>query len=253
MKVETRGEGEIELTILGSVHGDEPAGKKAIEKILWKDYDFRKAVKFIIVNEEALEQDERFLDTDLNRSFPGDIDSDQREERIAAELLSEIGDSKVLDIHTTHSFDRPFANAKTFGDPEMEMIKATGAKYAVKFEEDDGTLTDFVTGITLEAGRQHSDEAVENAVNVIENFLAYFGVIDKGFEASDPDLFVHEEEVEGDWGFLKKNFQKVEKGEVYARREGEELRAKEDFYPVLMSTDGYEGMLGHKASKVERN
>ncbi len=252
MKVETRGTGDIEFTFIGSIHGDEPAGKRAIEKILEKDYDFRKAVKFIIVNEEALEQDERFLDEDLNRSFPGDIDSDQREERLAAELLSEIGDSKVLDIHTTHSFDRPFANAKTFEDPEMEMIKATGAEDAVKFEEGDGTLTDFVTGIVVEAGTQHSDEAVENAVNVIENFLAYFGVLDREFEASDPDLFVHEEEVEGDWEFLKENFQKVEKGEVYARREGEQLRAKEDFYPVLMSTDGYEGMLGHKASKVEK-
>ncbi len=252
MKVETRGTGEIEFTVTGSIHGDEPAGKKAIEKILEKDYNYRKAVKFIIVNEEALEQDERFLDTDLNRSFPGKIDSDQMEEKLAAKLLSEIGDTKVLDIHTTHSFDKPFANTKSFEDPQMEMIKASGAEYAVKFEEGEGTLTDFVTGIVVEAGTQHSDQAVENAVNVIENFLAYFGVIDEGFEASDPELFVHEEEVEGDWEFLKENFRKVEKGEVYARRDDEELVAERDFYPVLMSTEGYDGMLGHKASKIEK-
>ena len=253
MEVETRGTGQIEFTVIGSIHGDEPAGKKAIEKILAKDFDYKKAVKFIIANEEALEQDERFLDTDLNRSFPGDIESNQREERLASKLLNEIGDTKVLDIHTTQSFDRPFANTKSFEDPEMQMIKASGAEYAVRFDEGSGALTDFVQGIVVEAGNQHSDQAVENAVNVIENFLAYFGIIDKEFEASDPQLFIHEEEVEGDWEFLKENFQKVEKGEVYARREGEELRAEEDFYPVLMSTSGYEGMLGHKASKFERN
>ncbi|MFO7794485.1 MAG: succinylglutamate desuccinylase/aspartoacylase family protein [Candidatus Nanohaloarchaea archaeon] len=249
MKVETRGTGEIEFTIIGSIHGDEPAGKKAIKNVLEKDLKYNKAVKFIIANEEALEEDERFLDTDLNRSFPGDIDSDQREERLAAKLLSEIGASKVLDIHTTHSFDRPFANTKSFEDPEMEMIQASGADYAVKFEEDSGTLTDFATGVVVEAGTQHSDQAVENAVNVIENFLAYFGVIDAEFEASDPELFVQKEKVEGDWRFLKENFQKVEKGEVYARRDNEELIAEEDFYPVLMSTNGYDGVLGHKASK----
>lgn len=252
MKVEIRGEGEPEYTIIGSVHGDEPAGKKAIEKFLEKDFEFNKPVKFIVANEKALEQDKRFLDTDLNRSFPGSIDSDEREERLAAKLLEEIGNTKVLDLHTTHSFNKPFSNTKSFEDPEMEMIKASGAEYAVKFEGGSGTLTDFATGIVVEAGYQHSDEAVENAVNVIENFLAYFDVIESDYEASNPELFVHEEEVEGDWEFLKENFQKVEEGEVYARRGDEELVAEEDFYPVLMSTNGYEGMLGHKASKVDK-
>lgn len=250
MEVETRGTGEIEFTIVGSIHGDEPAGKKAIEKFLKKDYDYKKAVKFIIANEEALEEDQRFLDTDLNRSFPGDIDSGNREERLAAKLLSEIEDTKVLDIHTTHSFDRPFATVKSFEN--LEMVKASGAEYAVKFEKGEGTLTDFATGIVVEAGFQHSDEAIENAVNVIENFLAYYDAIDKDYELSDPELFVHEDDVDGNWEFLKDNFQKVDKGEVYAKREDEELVAEEDFYPVLMSTNGYEGMLGHKASKVKR-
>lgn len=253
MKVETRGTGATEFTVVGSIHGDEPAGEEAIEKILEKDFNYNKAVKFIVANEEALEQDERFLDADLNRSFPGGIDSDQREERLAAELLNEVGDTKVLDIHTTHSFDRPFANTKSFEGSEMEMVKASGSDYAVKFEEAEGTLTDFAEGIVVESGAQQSDQAVENAVNVIENFLAYFGVIDSEFEASEPELFVHEEKVEGDWEFLKENFQKVEKGEVYARRDNEELIAEEDFYPVLMSTNGYDGILGHKASKVEGN
>lgn len=251
MKVFKKGEGKPEFTIIGSMHGDEPAGKKAIEKVLEKDHSYKKPVKFIVANEEALNKDERFMDSDLNRVFPGDIGSRDREKKLAAELLNEVGDSKVLDMHTTYSFDRPFASTKSFEDPEMEMIKASGSEYAVKFDEEGGTLTDFVPGIVVEAGLQQSEQAVENAVNVIENFLAYFDIIDANFKALEPELFVHEEEVDGNWEFLKENFQKVEEGEVFARRRNEELVAEKDFYPVLMSTNGYEGMLGHKASKLD--
>ena len=251
MKVYQRGNGDPEFTVTGSIHGDEPVGKKAIEKILDKDFEFLKPVQFIVVNEEALELDKRFVEVDLNRSFPGFKESEIKEERLAAQLLDQIGDSKVLDIHSTHSFDRPFATTESFDNPMMEMLKASGVENAVKFAEDSGTLTDYVEGIVVESGLQHSDQAVENAVDVIENFLAYFGVIDEEFEASDPEKFVQQEKVEGDWQFLAENFQKVEKGDVYARNEeDEELVAEKDFYPVLMSTEGYEGMLGHKAQKL---
>lgn len=251
MKVYKFGEGKPEFTITGSIHGDEPAGKKAIEDIIEQDLEFQCPVQFIIVNEEALEENKRFLEADLNRSFPGDRGSSKHEERLAAELLEKIGDSKVLDIHTTHSFDRPFANTKSFEDPEMKMIEASNVDYTVKFEEDSGILTDYAKGIVVEAGHQGTEKAVENAVDVIKNFLAYFKVIEGDFKASDPEKFVQGEKVEGDWEFLAENFQKVEKGEIYAKRDGEELIAEESFYPVLMSTEGYEGVLGHKARKVE--
>lgn len=251
MKVYKQGEGEPLFTVTGSIHGDEPCGKRAIEKILNEDLNYKKPVKFIIVNEEALEADERFLEADLNRSFPGDKNSEKHEERLAAELLEQIGESKVLDIHTTHSFDRPFANTKSLEGPEMEMIRASGAEYAVKFEGGSGTLTDSVTGIVIEAGFQHSDNAVNNAVEVVKNFLGYFDVIERDFEGSNPRKFIQQEKVEGDWEFLAENFEKVDKGEIYACRDNEELIAEEAFYPVLMSTNGYKGVLGHKAQKFE--
>lgn len=251
MKVFKKGEREPKFSIIGSIHGDEPAGKKAIEKILEKDFDYKKPVKFIIANEEALQEDKRYLDSDLNRVFPGDINSEDREEKLAAKILEEVGDSKVLDIHTTYSFERPFATTKSFENPEMGMIKASGANYAVKFDEERGTVKDFATGIVVEVGLQHSDQAVKNAIEVIENFLSYYDVIGGDFEVSDPELFLHEEQVEGNWEFLKENFQKVEEGEIFARRGDKELTADQDFYPVLMSTNGYEGILGHKASKLD--
>lgn len=248
MQVYNRGEGEPELTIVGSLHGDEPAGRKAIQRILDEEPDFRRPVKFIVANEEALGEDIRFIDTDLNRSFPGDPESGSHEERLAAELLEEI-DGKVLDIHTTHSYPEPFATLKD-RETDIELLKASGVEKAVLFSGSSGTLTEYVDGIVVEAGHQKSEEAVENAVKVIRNFLAYYDVLERDYRDVEAEVYEHTSKVEGNWSFTAENFQKVEKGEVYAERDGEKLRAEEGFYPVLMSTDGYEGMLGFKAKKI---
>lgn len=253
MKVEEVGNGSPEVTIVGSMHGDEPAGKKAIENILDKKLEFQKPVRFLIANEEALKEDTRYLEKDLNRSFPGDSESEFHEERLAAEILSEVKDSIVLDIHTTMSYPEPFATVKQVNQETVELLKAANVDKAVSFEEgDSGSMTESVDrGIVVEAGRQKSEQAVENAEEIILNFLAYFGAIDREFQTSDPDFFRYYETVEGDWEFKAENFKLVEEGEVYAERKGEKLIAEEDFYPVLMSTNGYEGQLGYKSRKIE--
>ncbi len=250
MKVFQRGEGDPELAVVGSVHGDEPVGKKAIKKLLQQEIEFQKPVEFVIANEKALKIGKRFVDTDLNRSFPGDSQSHKHEERLASRLLDRLEGLKVLDIHSTHSYGRPFATCTSFEGQQMEIIEASGVDKAVKFSEDVRTLANYVDGVVVEAGYQSSDKAVENALGVIRNFLAYFGAIEREHQESEVDFFVEHEKVEGDWDFVAENFKQVQKGEVYARRDDEELVAEERFCPVLMSTNGYNGVLGHKASKV---
>ncbi|WP_414837980.1 succinylglutamate desuccinylase/aspartoacylase family protein [Candidatus Nanosalina sp. VS9-1] len=251
MKIYKRGEGEPEITVVGSVHGDEPAGRDAIENFLDENHEFLRPVQFIIANEEALEKDVRFLDTDLNRVFPGDSESESHEERLASEIMSAIEGTKVLDLHTTRSYPQPFATFTDLNDTTRHMLAGSGVKNAVHFPEQSGTLHEQVDGIVVETGHQGTPQARRNAEGVIKNFLAAQDVLDIDFEESDPVIFRYYETVEGDWQFLADNFKKVEKGEVFAERDGEKLEASESFYPVLMSTDGYEGMLGFKARKLE--
>lgn len=252
MKVVTRGEGLPEITVIGSLHGDEPAGEKAIRKILDSNLEFQKPVKFIIANEEALAKNERYLEADLNRSFPGNPDSNLHEERLASEILEEVGDTEVLDIHTTRSYPDPFAVIKSREDEIIDLVSESNVDYAVHFPSRSGNIQEFVTGLTVETGLQGTEEATENAVEAIKNFLAAQGALDLDFSTSDPDLFEYFETVEGNWTFEAENFQKVEEGEVYATRGDEELVAEQDFYPVLMSTHGYEGQLGYKAHRIEK-
>lgn len=251
MKVQTKGNGEPEITVVGSIHGDEPAGKKAIERILEENLEYKRPVKFITANEKAVEKGERYLDADLNRSFPGDKQSSLHEERLAAQILEEIGDSTVLDIHTTRSHPEPFATLKDTDEKTVELVSSTNVEKAVYFPNDSGTMTGYVDGVIVETGYQESEKAVKNAVKIIKNFLAYHGAIDREYETSEPDIYRYTETVDGDWRFKAENFEKVEKGEVYAVKDGEKLEAEEDFYPVLMSTNGYDGQLGYKAEKIE--
>lgn len=254
MEVIKKGAGEPELVVVGSVHGDEPAGKKAIKRVLENHEKFLKPVKFIIANEEALEKGERYVEADLNSSFSGDPDSDKREERLAARIAEHVKGKKVLDLHTTHSTEKPFANVKNFEQDTLQLLKHSGVDNSACFPEQTGVLIEMAsTGVLVETGPQGTENAVEDAEKVLENFLACQGVIEGECVQNKPDLFRHFDTVEGDWVFEAENFQKVEQGEVYATRENEELEAEEEFYPVLMSTNGYEGKLGYKAEKVDRN
>jgi hypothetical protein len=40
--------------------------------------------------------------------------------------------------------------------------------------------------------------------------------------------------------------------EIFGSKDGEEKLAEESFYPVLMSTDGYEDMIGFQAKKLNK-
>ncbi len=254
MKVYTRGEGTPELVVVGSVHGDEPAGRKAINKLLEQEFEFRNPVKFIIANEEALEENERYLEADLNSSFPGDSGSEKHEERLASELEEHVRGKKVLDLHTTHSSSEPFATLKDVTDEGLKMLESTAVDNAVYFPGSSGVLIESAdTGIIIETGIQGTEKAAEDSYKVLKNFLACEGVIRGECSLSDPDIFKYTETVEGDWEFKAENFQKVEEGQIFAERDGEQLKAEKDFYPALMSTDGYNGKLGYKTEHMGKS
>ena len=251
MRVVEKGEGKPEYGVLACMHGDEPSGKKAIEKLFESEYEFQKPVKFVIANEEALEENERFLDADLNRSFPGDPESSKHEERLAARFLDELKGMSVIDLHSTRSKPVPFMTFGEMNSKILKMMKNTGVDKACYFEESSGVLGEYLDAFIVESGPQRTEEATEMAFEILKNYLVAEEIIQADFEISNPEIFKYYETVEGGgWEFLAKNFSKVEKGEVFAKSGTTELISTEDFYPVLMSTDGYEDVLGQKAKKL---
>jgi len=109
MDVHDLGEGEPEVAVVGAIHGDEPCGARAVRRLLDADLDLERPVRLIVANEAALDAGVRYLDADLNRSFPGDPDAESHEARLDDELLDALDGCSTLAIHSTQSYAEPFA------------------------------------------------------------------------------------------------------------------------------------------------
>lgn len=249
MRVIEKGDGRPEIAVVACMHGDELCGREAVERFLESDFELKKPVKFIVANEEAMEKGERFVDTDLNRCFPGNLESERHEERLAAELMQELEGLKSLTLHSMEEFDEMFCLVNTVDE---DLITATGVEIAVDVAPlDKDSVEKYLDAVSVEVGEVGSDEASENAYDVLLNFLAYFDVIDREKPEERTELFEMYEAVPGNYEFLAENFKKVEEGEKFAENEEEELVAEEAFYPILMSSDGYDEILGFRGRRLE--
>jgi succinylglutamate desuccinylase len=251
MEVETVGDGEPEYCVLALIHGDETAGRKAVERVLEKidgeELELLEPFKVVYASTDAAEMGEKFIDQDLNRSFPGDPDSNVYEERLAAEIADELEGMKVLDLHTTAS-ENKFGVVLDQSDESIEEISKTGVEKAVDFEDSSARIPGC-TRVAVEASRK--GRPVSHLERMVVSYLSCSEVVKGECRRQRPDIFEIYDEVEGSrWKFDAENFTLVEKGEVFAFHGKETLKADEDFYPVLMSDDGYENIIGFKARKV---
>jgi hypothetical protein len=253
MNVRTLGDGDPTLAVVACLHGDELCGKRAVDRLVDAGPSVSAPVSLVIANEPAVDAGVRYLDEDLNRAFPGDPDGDTRESRLAADLLAELDGTPVLDLHATVSQADPFALVHDLTPTTARLARATGVDRVVDVSYVAGGLISHVPGVAVECGLKGTDEAAATASVILESVLACTGVTDGDCRESDPEVFEIFSVVEGgDWEFLGTNFERVDEGERYARGDDGDLRAEEPFYPVLMSTDGYEDILGYRARRRGR-
>ena len=251
MHVETLGDGRPEYTILACVHGDETCGWHAFNRLKASDVTLRAPVKFVLANERAFKLGYRFCDVDLNRSMPGDASSEQHEVRLAARLRRELDGTTVIDFHSTESRGCPYAIVTGGDGASRRLARSTGLGRLVDMSHVGGGVTEHVTGVAIECGYHDDEDAASSAHRILLHFLAAEGLVDRPYVRSTPKMY----EVFGDasgrgFEFVGENFRRVEPGEVFARRNGTVQRAEEPFYPVLMSTCGYEGRIGFMARRA---
>jgi len=256
MRIEQLGDGEPEIAVVGGIHGDEPCGVRAVEHLLETDPELKRPVKCIVANEEALVENTRYLDADLNRAFPGDPDSDDHERRLAADLLAELKGCVSLSMHSTQSYTEPFGvidDDATFAKSVCPSLSLDAVVDASDFI--DGRLIRHADVVEVECGYQGSDHATENAIELAEEFLVAVGAL-AGEPPATRDLplyrLTHEvpKEPADVYDVPATNFERVAPGETYASVDGKELVASEPFYPVLMSPYGYEDEFGYAAELV---
>lgn len=253
MRVTTVGAGDPDVVVAGAIHGDEPCGATAIDLFLAEDHDIQRPVKFIVVNEPALEWNTRYIDTDVNRVLPGDPSSDAYEERLAHDFFQEVMGCTGLGLHSTVSYDRPFGAVANIDSRKRDTFAAMRHVEHVMDTtpvSNGRRCVDLPWFVDVEAGEQGTEDAAEYAYEVMIDFLTFTDVL-PGESSSTPtsvyrvfDLIWKEDDAE--YHFLRENFELIEEGEVYATRNGEELVAERDFWPILMSDHGHEDLFGYR-------
>ncbi|WP_144797882.1 M14 family metallopeptidase [Halorubrum depositum] len=247
--------GSARVAIVGGIHGDEPAGERIVRRLA-DELDETGAgsgcVRLIVANEPALAAGTRYTDADLNRVFPGDPDSDEYERALAPRLAAELeGMDAVLALHTSHSAPPPFA---IYSDP-TESVRRSVTGMPVEFVVDSGglrsTTLDSVVPhtVSIEVGRQGSEEAVAFGYEACLAFLRAHGALD-----DEPPTFTETTVVAGDEEVPKgggeprvhfANFEAIPPGAVFAEDDVYTHRVeKEGVVPILASEHGYEEIFG---------
>ncbi len=251
------------VAVVAGIHGDEPCGVHAVEELLADPPAVSRPVRIVIANERAVERGVRYVDEDLNRSFPGDPNAETHEGRLAARLSAELAGCTTLALHSTRSHPEPFAVV----DERTPLADRLVPRLPVVSLVETGTRVEgriFASvprTIEVECGRQETPDAAENAEELVEAFLAATGVTDES-PVGDGDrtdgeplpVFRLRERIPkppaSEYAVTGRNFERVERGEAFARADDEMLSADEPFYPVLLSADGYENAFGYVADRV---
>lgn len=188
------------LIVVGSVHGNEPAGALALRSISKSlsslSSGIRGRIYFLAGNTRALAQKARFIDRDLNRlwteenlsavrskEFVEDLELDE----LAAIFDRVLGEAKaevyVLDLHTTSAGGATFA---TVGDTLRNRHFAQQFPVTILLgieEQLSGTMLEHLNNkgaVTLgfEGGQHDSAEAVENHAALVWLALTVTGILD---------------------------------------------------------------------------
>jgi predicted deacylase len=260
MRIHQLGDGTPEVCVVAGIHGDEPCGVSAVDRLRSETPAVEKPVKLVVANERALEAGVRYLEEDLNRAFPGDPNADTHERRLAHDLAREVRGCTTLAIHSTQSFGDPFGVVNSVDPVSRDIAPKLPIVALIETDErTEGRLIEYPHVVEVEAGFQGSEAAAANAYELTRAFLVATGVLAADTEevtepASDVPVYRLRDPVPkpaaSEYEVFATNFERVAEGEAFAAADGETLTAAEPFYPVLMSPYGYENQFGYAATKV---
>lgn len=256
MRVAQLGSGTPELAVVAGVHGDEPGGVRAIDRLLEERPNVERPVKLVVANEEALERQVRFIDEDLNRAFPGDPDAKTHEGRLANRLVDELEGCLTFSMHSTQSHAEPFAIVNGITDTATEICPQLPVVAMVETSNfSEGRLFSSIETIEVECGLQGSETAAENADRLTRAFLTAVDALPGDTVRRDLPVFRLTDVIRKDqaktYEVFVENFTQVESGNPFAAADGKKQVAEEAFYPILMSPHGYQDVFGYAAEKVD--
>ncbi|MGY5847655.1 succinylglutamate desuccinylase [Salegentibacter sp. HM20] len=272
------------LFVTGGVHGNEPSGVQALKKVFAELEKTKPEIRGTIVgvsgNQKALNENKRYLDEDLNRTWTKEnIESGKKEsheQKEMWEIISVLEDYPekdftkryFLDCHTTSSPSLPYISVQEVNDNDAWAHRFP--TYIVRGFSDMvyGCIDHYLsrtglTGFVLEAGQHTDEKSVENHEGVIwlalkeacdldlEKISTYPECVNRFAKKNAPDQktfeLVHRHGLEDGDEFKMQpgyeNFQKIKKGEVLAIQNGKEVKSEWDarIFMPLYQAQGNDG------------
>lgn len=266
------------LLVTAGVHGNEPSGVEALRKVFSELERTRPPMKGsfigILGNMRALQQEKRFIDEDLNRTWTEEnlekepTTSEQMEMKEIIDLLKKYRQEKFtkryfMDCHTTSSESLPYISVQEVG--ENDAFAHRFPVYIVRGFSDivNGSIDKYFskngfTGFTFEGGQHTASTTQANQEAMIWLALKEANELDlekiscypecvEVFSENNPSgqktfriLYRHglenSDEFRMEPGF--RNFENIKKGQLLAVQNGEEIQSQWDatiFMPLYQS------------------
>lgn len=251
------------ILIVGATHGHEYLGVKIIYKLKKLNLE---NVFFEIGNPEAYQKNIQFIDSDLNRVFPGGKDGNY-EERRAFELERKIKKMDlVIDIHTTNTIKKQedeMLIVTNLNDEILKIIKIIKPANVLimKYKSDEALISQTKNGIAFEYGSNEDKAAFNKIYNQILLILNEYGIlkdfnIKKNRSVQKTRFFevydIFKKNKNKKYALLKniKNFSLIRKGQEIAKAEEDVIYSDEYFIPILFGENRYSGYFGFKSREV---
>lgn len=242
MKIEQFGPKKKLFNIIVGTHGDEGSPIKGfymLKKYLEKE-NIKKGFNVIIADEEAVGSGKRFIDTDLNRSFPGNI-LGNHEEKLANKLVLETSKVKFnFDFHSTTVGSEPYGIISVYSKELYKVMKGLAVKNYL-FDSSESLIKFSPGAVAFEVGKEGEPKSERNAFIIMKSILNYFNVTGNKtkIKICSPDIFLIYHFILKN-KFLSinnkfKNFKYIKKGCVIGvSKDKEVIIANEGFYPILL-------------------
>ncbi|MBU1545109.1 MAG: succinylglutamate desuccinylase/aspartoacylase family protein [Patescibacteria group bacterium] len=246
---------KIILNIL--THGDERIGLKVAKEIRKLNID-RNILTVQIANSKAFKFRKRFIDQDLNRSFPGKKTGNY-EERLAYKLSAAIKSADfVLDIHSTKSELKDAIIVTNLNDETLKYVKAIQPKYVLIMNatKNNALISQAKIGIAFEYGKDNNPDALKKIVADVKKLFSHIGLINVKLhrQRQVTNYFSVVSEVKKPKGYklLKKikNYKLIRKDEVFATNGKNYLVAEDSFYPILFGENNYKTIFGFRGKRM---
>lgn len=268
-KVQGKEEGPT-IVFFSGIHGNESAGIFALHKVLnsikLKKHQIRGTIYGLLGNLKAVEQNQRYIDNDLNRIWTNsnletlesksNLNSEENEQlelyRILKEILKNIkAPIYFIDLHTTSSKTLPFI---TINDAiiNRKFSKQFPIPIVLGIEEYlYGPLLSYINefgyvSLGFESGQHDEKDAITNGIAFIYLSLVFTSVINKanilnyekyynqlknasnGLTEIFEIVYLHKIENNDTFKMLNgfKSFQFIKKGTTLARNNNKEVKSK---------------------------